>query len=186
MWRAMVLTAVKTGVRHGELTALRWEDVKYENTPPLIVIRRSLVRGHLGSPKNRHHRMVELTSDVVEALEQIRRPSGFIFHRNGEPLGSMTTHRNLRKFYLRAGLEPTGWHTLRHTFATELLTRSKDLYSVMKLMGHSDVHVTLRYIDLLRSSLQSAMAFLEPDPADVGHPMGTRAPLDLHGNENHR
>ncbi|MEI7511936.1 MAG: site-specific integrase [Candidatus Uhrbacteria bacterium] len=172
LWRAMVLTAIKTGLRHGELIALRWEDVIYESSPPLLLVRRSLVRGHFGSPKNYHHRKVEIASDVVEALEQIRRPSGFVFHRDGEPLGAMSTHRNLHKFYIRAGLEPTGWHTLRHTFATELLTRSKDLYSVMKLMGHSDVRVTLRYVDLLRATLQSTMAFLEPALMDTWAPDG--------------
>src|SRR5207247_10150956 len=65
-YRSLCLVALKTGMRQGELFALRWCDVDLEQA--VVCVRRSYTGGTLGTPKNRERRDVDLISDVVELL----------------------------------------------------------------------------------------------------------------------
>jgi integrase len=68
--RTLCLIALKTGMRQGELLALRWRDVDLEQA--VIRVRSSYTGGVLGTPKNRERRDVDLISDVVELLKARR------------------------------------------------------------------------------------------------------------------
>ncbi len=68
-YRAVCLVALKTGMRQGELLALRWCDIDLEQG--VARVRRSYSGGTLGTPKNRERRDVDLISDVVELLIQM-------------------------------------------------------------------------------------------------------------------
>src|SRR5205809_555 len=65
-FRTLCLVALKTGMRQGELLALRWDDVDLEQA--VIRVRSSYTGGTIGTPKNRERRDVDLISDVVELL----------------------------------------------------------------------------------------------------------------------
>ena len=69
-YRSLCLIALKTGMRQGELFALRWCDVDLEEA--VVRVRRSYTGGMLGTPKNRERRDVDLISDVVEMLARLR------------------------------------------------------------------------------------------------------------------
>ena len=66
VYRPLFLTALKTGMRQGELLELRWGDV--DLTGSVVHVRRSITDGHISTPKNRRKREVHLTGDVVEML----------------------------------------------------------------------------------------------------------------------
>jgi len=60
-----------------------------------------------------------------------------------------------------ADIAHVSWHDLRHTFASTLVERGASLLAVQKLLGHSDIQVTMRYSHLGSDSLRSTMALLE-------------------------
>jgi site-specific recombinase XerD len=61
----------------------------------------------------------------------------------------------------KAGIEGVKWHTLRHTFASRLLSRGVDIVTVQQLLGHSTVTVTMRYTHTNLDSKRAAVAKLE-------------------------
>jgi len=60
-------------------------------------------------------------------------------------------------------LEKFGWHTLRHTFATQLASNNVPIITIKELMGHSDIKTTMRYAHLVPSSLQEAIRTLDTE-----------------------
>ena len=74
-YRTLCLVALKTGMRQGELLALRWGDVDLEQA--VVRVRSSYTGGALGTPKNRERRDVDLISDVVELLDRLAREAAW-------------------------------------------------------------------------------------------------------------
>lgn len=134
-WRAMILTALKTGLRQGELIALQWDDV--DLVAGRLTVRRNIWRGHIGSPKSGKSRVVELSPMVVRALKAHRHLRGdFVFCQED---GSFFPHGQVKhplyRACRRAGLRRIGWHVMRHTFASHLVMRGVPLRAVQELMG---------------------------------------------------
>jgi len=73
-WRTMILVAMRTGMRMGELLGLRWVDV--DLSAGRINVRQSYVKGHVGSPKSGKSREIPLGDDVIEVLGGHRREYG--------------------------------------------------------------------------------------------------------------
>ena len=157
---AMVLTAARTGLRFSELRALEWGDVNLEMRQ--IVIRRSAVGKDIGTPKNGRIRYLPLTNDVTNALNGIKRDSTLVFSFNGRMFHYWTALRRLQETCAKVGIEQIGWHTLRHTFASQLVSRGASLKSVQDLLGHSTVNMTLRYAHLSPEVLRDTISLLEP------------------------
>jgi integrase len=147
-WRAMVVTALNTGMRQGELLALRWEDV--DLVAGRLVVRRTDWRGVIGSPKGGKPREVPLNSVVARALKTHRHLRGpLVFCRED---GSALTYQRLfwplRRACTFAGLRQVQWHTLRHSFASALTMRGVPLKAVQELLGHATIQMTMRYAHL--------------------------------------
>lgn len=160
-WHPMILTAMRTGLRQGELCALRWEDVDLEEK--MVHVRRSVWKGHISTPKNNRFRSVPLTNEVVAALDQHRHQrSELVFCGQG---GSMFTYTAIRspiwRACKRAGLRKVQWHILRHSFASHLVMRGVPLMAVQELLGHATLTMTLRYAHLAPSAHREAIAVLE-------------------------
>jgi integrase len=154
-YRAVCLVALKTGMRQGELLALRWCDVDLEQA--VVRVRRSYSGGTLGTPKNRERRDVDLISDVVELLARMRGEWG---SANGDdslvfPGGagfltpSVLLRRQLYPAMVRAGIRRVGptqerrtFHSLRHTFAKRALERGAQITWLSRHLGHSSLKVT--------------------------------------------
>ena len=69
-WRPMIHTALKTGLRYGELAELRWKDVDLKSGR--LMVRRSFHRGHVTTPKSGRGREIPLSSSTVDVLKRIR------------------------------------------------------------------------------------------------------------------
>jgi integrase len=156
-YRTLCLVALKTGMRQGELVALRWCDVDLEQA--VVRVRRSYTGGTLGTPKNRDRRDVDLISDVVELLAGWRYSWGslndgesLVFHGN-DGLGFLTPavllRRHLYPAMASADIRRVGptqerrtFHSFRHTFAKRALESGAQITWLSRHLGHSSLKVT--------------------------------------------
>lgn len=146
---AIFLTAAFTGLRRGELVALRWRDVDFENQS--IRVYESFTR-ELGRTKSRRSRTVPMVEDVAHVLRKLsgrRRYTArddFVFPGEG---GGISDPSALRRRYVAAakaaGLPPLRFHDLRHTFGS-LAINYASIVQVQNWMGHADIKTTMRYL----------------------------------------
>jgi integrase len=147
---ALYLTAAFTGLRRGELLALRWRDVDFAGST--IRVRASYAGGALTSPKSGKVRAVPLAPDVAKALAKLARREHFIGEDDlvfagvtGSYLDGSALRRRYQKALSRAALRPLRFHDLRHTFGTRMIAKA-DIRRVQEWMGHADVQTTMRYL----------------------------------------
>lgn len=167
-WRTMLLIAMRTGLRPGELRALRWEDVNMK--AGVLTVKQSEVNGILGTPKDHEQREVPLSDDALEALKAHRhlRSERVFCHDDGRKLTEPECRAPLRRACRRAGLRQIAWYDLRHTFASHLVMRGVPLKVVQELMGHAAIEMTLRYAHLSPESKREAVKVLGPVRAATG------------------
>jgi integrase len=180
-WKTMVILALNTGLRIGEICALEWNDI--DMNAQQLVVRRSVVRGIVGSTKNNRERQVPLSSVAVATLSKMPRSHLFVFPRkDGSPLLHATARHQIIQACKRAGLRRIGWHVLRHTFASWLVSDGVPIPVVQSLLGHANIEMTMRYSHMAPSSFRTAIDVLERrcDPTPVEYswaPGGQRAPI---------
>jgi integrase len=159
---ALYMLAVHTGMRQGELLALKWQDVDLENAK--LSVRRTLTMsngrillGELKTKKSR--RTIRLTDAAIQALHEhlarqlegmerlgdAYRDEGLIF---ASQVGTPINPTNLRRrsfaaLLRRANLPKIRFHDLRHTCATLLLSRNVHPKYVQELLGHANIAITL-------------------------------------------
>jgi integrase len=151
----LVLMALTTGCRKGELLNLAWGDIDLKERT-----------AYLGSTKTGKPRYVPLTQPVVEALMRFRsKPVFKVFHSTI----SKTTPRCIKQDWVwtlkRAGIGHVRFHDLRHTAASHLVQAGRTLFEVAILLGHSNTTMTARYAHLAvhdtRSMLDKVMGELK-------------------------
>ncbi len=149
------LTLLGTGIRRGELLALRWSDINLE--AGTLRIRRNLVRTNEGlifqEPKTeKSRRTIPLPTVVWEALAGHQAKMNEEGHygkdklvfctTNGTPFIPQNFNRKFIRLRRQAGLEHINLHALRHTFATRLLEVGENLKVVQELLGHARIAIT--------------------------------------------
>jgi len=160
-WRAMVLTAMKTGLRLGELKGIKWSDVNVKKK--LLTVRRAIVLSEEVSPKSNRERHIPLTSDVLHAIQRLPKDTKYLFGRSGgRALHHYTPTIVLHRYCNKAKLRRIGWHTLRHTFASTLASYNASLKAIQELLGHAGIQTTMRYAHLMPSVHQETISLLEP------------------------
>jgi len=180
-WQTMATLALNTGLRIGEICGLQWNDIDMHGRQ--LVVRRSVVRGIVGSTKNNRERQIPLSAAAAGALAKIPPDYQFVFHReDGGPLLHATARNQIIKACRRAGLRRIGWHVLRHTFASWLVSDGVPLPVVQSLLGHANIEMTMRYSHMAPSSFRSAIDVLErrcnPTPIEYSWaPGGQRLPI---------
>jgi integrase len=163
--RAMYRTAAMTGLRQGELLALRWRDVDW--TAQRIRVRKNWVLGEFGTPKSkRSTRSVPMADEVAGALDRLFQASRFqadddlVFadQATGEPPYKPGVLKRFRKAMATAQLNETHvFHDLRHTFWTRMAAAGVPLRTLQEWMGHRDLTTTQRYAGYAPSSREVEM-----------------------------
>ena len=171
-WRSMITLALKTGLRQGELLALRWDDV--DLVTGRLVVRRNVVRGIIGTPKSGKQREVPLSPSAVKTLKGHRHLRGELVFcdESGAMLRPSECVWPLWRACKRAGIRGVRWHALRHTFASHLVMRGVPLKAVQELLGHATIDMTMRYAHLAPVVHREAVAHLDR-AIPAGHLMGT-------------
>jgi integrase len=174
---ALLTLAIATGMREGELLALRWSDVSFEKMFLQVcrTVRRIPGHGHVESePKTqKSRRKITLTPHLVEVLkehrvrqEEARRAAGFVWkeqnlvfcNRRGNFIEPSELFRSFQKLLKEAGLPRMRFHDLRHSAASILLVMGVHPKVVQELLGHSNIAMTLNiYSHVLPSLQQEAM-----------------------------
>jgi integrase len=164
-WRTLILVALKTGLRLGELIGLQWADLDLQRGK--LHVRRTIWRGVVGLPKGGRERTVDLPASAVEALKAHRHLCGpYVFCQpDGQPLtAGMTKHPLLRALRMAGISRPEGiigWHDLRHTYGSHLAMRGVALKVIQELMGHATIEMTMRYAHLSPEARESAVQELD-------------------------
>jgi integrase len=177
-FEALYVLALTTGMRQGELLALRWRDVDLERAT--VQVRGSLQRGFenelvIAEPKTSSSiRQVLLPRLAVDALvRQLERQRkqrgdagdswddrGLVFTNEiGRPVNASNIYnRSFRPLLKRAGIEGLRFHDLRHSAATLLLEQNLHPKVVSEMLGHTDIGITLDLYSHVTPTMQAAAA----------------------------
>jgi integrase len=160
-WQPLFLCALRTGMRKGEILALRWQDVDFQRR--VFKVGNSLYEGELYPTKSYSSREIRISSDLLKALLPLRNNNSlFVFPAGGGgPLHPKTINRPLRTAIKQSGMKRIRFHDLRHTFASHMVMAGVPIKMVQELLGHSDLSMTLRYTHLTPESRHEAMECLE-------------------------
>jgi integrase len=148
---AIFLTAAFTGLRRGEVLALRVRDCDFARQ--VVRVEHSLDGQALGTPKSGKTRSVPMHPDVARALakllqrERFTGQDDFVFvGASGEPLDGSAVRRRYVDAVKRAKLRPLRFHDLRHTFGTIAANAVLSGRELQEWMGHADLKTTARYL----------------------------------------
>lgn len=142
----MVLLALNTGMRRGELTKVTWADVDFKAKVATV---------RAGYAKSGHERHIPLNRSALTVLRLWRRvhPAGRLF-----PVASVSTAwATLMK---DAGIVDFRFHDCRHDFASRLAMADVSLNTIRELLGHGDLSMTLRYAHLAPAHKAAAVDLL--------------------------
>jgi integrase len=147
-YRSVVAVAALSGLRKGELEALRWRHVGQGE----LTVDETVYRGRLGTPKTPNsRRRVQIGRFALSALEQWRKrapfrgPDDFVFGiRTNSPIDLRNVAaRHLKPACRRLGVPETSWHDLRHTYVTWGRRQGVAPEVMQRQLGHSSVQTTL-------------------------------------------
>jgi len=169
--RALLMTEILTGLRHGELNGLRRPNVNLKKGT--ISINRSLTQLKGGpvleKPKTKNaYRILKMSPELISELRRWLlqcppSPNGFVFvDELGRPMNRKSNNRTLKACCERAEVKALSMNNLRHSFASQHLIAGTSPLEVSHMMGHSDPGVTLkiysRWTDREESKAESALA----------------------------
>ncbi len=148
-WYTLLLMAVSTGLRQGELLGLKWGDI--DRAAKEVHVRRQYTDGRFSELKTKNsRRRIGLSEQLLVALQKwkLKCPKGILDLVFPNGAGNPENHGNLlrRGFYpslRRAKLRQVRFHDLRHTFASFLIAKNVHPKRIQALMGHSSIKVTM-------------------------------------------
>lgn len=132
--RPMIILALNTGMRRGEVFNLHWNDIDWiEN---YIYIKET---------KSNVMRKVPMNSIVRSTLKNLKRENELVFPSPKTKLPFKDIWFALQKVCKKAGIKDLRFHDLRHTAATVMVIGGIDLVTVKEILGHSSIEMTMRY-----------------------------------------
>jgi integrase len=156
--RTIVVVALHTGMRKGELLGLTWDMVDLDQRMFILL-----------DTKNDEIRKIPMTEKLTELFEslKLRHYNGWVFRKKDG-----TRYKNFDEAFRRAkekaGLRNLKFHTLRHTFASHMVMSGADLVTVKELLGHKSIKMTMRYSHLSQEHKRKAIEVLGGHYMDTG------------------
>ena len=156
-----MIISLCTGIRIGELCALRWSDIDVETK--LITINKTLQRISdpqaekktkviIDIPKSKtSERQVPIPSFLHERLQllsqQVQSPTNYVLTSSEKYIEPSNYYVRYQRWLDQCGIDSHSFHALRHTFATRAIECGMDVKTLSEILGHSDVKITLaRYV----------------------------------------
>lgn len=154
IFKLAVLISLLTGLRLGELCALKWSDIDFENKS--LTVSRTVQRLYIEGtktvlvetmPKSEcSRREIPLSDAALKLFSGLQNDKEYVFG-GSKPLEPRTLQYHFKKILKNAELPDKNFHILRHTFSTNCIEGGADIKSLSELLGHSDVQITLnRYV----------------------------------------
>lgn len=143
----LVLMAITTGARLGELLRLRWKDIQFPER-----------RGYVPHTKNGEPRVLPLVPNVTKILQKLTRPLDgdvLIFCSASDPKNPFEFRKHWNKAIQSSGIENFRFHDLRHTCASYLAQNGATLIQIADVLGHKQLEVTKRYSHLCADHKQT-------------------------------
>lgn len=149
---AAILFCLNTGLRLGEVCALRWADINYEAKMLTIsqTVQRATQDGKsvllLQSPKTEAgRRAIPLTAEIIVMLrnQQKRHQQEYVFGSD-KPLEPRTLQYRFSALLQKCSIRRRNFHILRHTFASRFVALGGDIKSLSEILGHSNVRTTMQ------------------------------------------
>jgi integrase/recombinase XerD len=155
--RALLMTTYAAGLRVSEVCALKVTDIDSER----MTLRIEQGKG----AKDRYSLLSPRLLKELRLYWQAHRPNSWLFPAARNTARPLDAHSAQRMFYAardRAKItKRCGIHGLRHAFATHLLEAGTDVHTIQRLMGHTDIHTTMRYFHLARQKIAATHSPLE-------------------------
>ncbi len=151
-----IILDLYTGLRLGELLALKWSDIDLKNR--IISVKRSVCRVAVGNGKTEviidtpktetSCREIPINPLVIGILKELKKyqknRSEYVISRpNGKRIENRSYQESLERLLKRLGIKHYGFHSLRHTFATRVLEIGVDIKTLSELLGHANPTITL-------------------------------------------
>lgn len=156
IYKTGVLLCMSTGLRIGELCALKWSDIDFENK--LLHVDRTVQRIAIAGRKTKtallesepkssfSKREIPIADEIIKFLLPYRKSEGYLF-KGTKPMEPRTYQNKFTKYIRDAELHKSHFHILRHTFATNCIDSGMDVKSLSEILDHADVKITLnRYV----------------------------------------
>jgi len=153
--KPIIIVALNTGMRQGEILRLCWDDIDFANG--IITVRNSK------SGESRYVPMNTVVMNTLENLKKLCNPnSPYIFcNDRGRPLTRFGLVRGaFERAVKNTGIKDFHFHDLRHTFASYLVMSGADIMTVKELLGHKTLAMTLRYSHLSPNYKRSTVELL--------------------------
>lgn len=152
-----VYMALRTGMRIGEICALRWKDISFEDDTISIrhtaqrIQSRDEITGAktkivIGPPKSESsYRVIPLMPDIAVLCTRFCRsaPKTFVLTGTDQCMDPRKLQRRLKEYTEICGMEAVHFHTLRHTFATRCVESGFDVKTLSEILGHSNIGITM-------------------------------------------
>ncbi|MRJ44957.1 site-specific integrase [Idiomarina loihiensis] len=148
----IVLLAMNTGMRRGEIFQLQWSNIDFYSKTLTV---------EAGNAKSGKSRIIPLNDNAFHVLENWKpiSQSQYVFHgKDKDPLTDIK--KGFLKVLEEAEIKEFRFHDLRHHFASKLVMRGVDLNTVRELLGHADIKMTLRYAHLAPEHKARAVSLL--------------------------
>lgn len=145
----IILTAIYTGARFGEIVGLTWDDVDFD--AKTITINKTwdyrLHQGFMPTKTPHSIRTIIVNDKFLSLIAQLKhgtRPTDRIFNLKGSTFFNQKVNRCLHKYLKQAGIDKQGihFHSLRHSHVAYLLSQGVDLYAISKRLGHANMSIT--------------------------------------------
>ena len=150
-----ILISLYSGIRIGELCALKWEDVDFKKNNLTInkTIQRVYIKDKnkniskviITTPKTKNaNREIPINKDFLEILKKVKSDKKhYILTGNEKYIEPRTYRKYFNKVLNELKIKHFNFHSLRHTFATNCISLGVDYKTVSELLGHANVNITL-------------------------------------------
>lgn len=190
-YRAQLLISLYSGLRMGEVNALKPKDIDFEHG--LIRVRSTVCRGASykafikeGTKTEAGIREVPISGFLEHVLRKAladrkKNPEGLLFYdynKNGI-IETSQVNSTFKRICDKAGIEHTGQHMLRHTFATRCIEAGVSPLVLKNWLGHTNIHITLdTYSDVFARMNAGSIALLDRYMESIGPVLEEDADLD--------